>query len=51
MDLTGVSSFVGLGVGAFTVGQTILKVASNKMVKHEKSYSDNQHVFIPFAFL
>jgi hypothetical protein len=32
------------------VGQTSLKAASSKMVKHEKACSDNQHVFIPFAF-
>jgi hypothetical protein len=41
---------VGLGVGDFTVGQAALKGASSKMVKHEKAYSDNQHVFIPLAF-
>ena len=50
MDLTGVSPLVGLGVGTFMVGQAALKVASSKMVKHEKACSDNQHVFIPFAF-
>jgi hypothetical protein len=32
------------------VGQTTLKAALSKMVKHEKAYFDNQHVFIPFAF-
>ena len=41
---------MGLGVGPFTVGQTVLKVASNKVAKHEKPCSDNQHAFIPFAF-
>jgi hypothetical protein len=41
---------VGLGVEDFTVGQTALKAASSKMVKHEKMCSDNQHVFISFAF-
>jgi len=30
--------------------QTTLKAASSKVVKHEKSCSDNQHVFISFAF-
>jgi len=35
MDLTGVSPLVGLGVGAFTVGQVALKVVSNKVVKRE----------------
>ena len=34
MDLTWVSPLVGSGVGAFTVGQTALKVVSNKLVKH-----------------
>ncbi|MFS7922425.1 hypothetical protein Hanom_Chr03g00248991 [Helianthus anomalus] len=41
---------VGLGGSAFTVGQTVLKVASGKVTKHEKACLDNQHVFIPFAF-
>ncbi|GAU17410.1 hypothetical protein TSUD_232870 [Trifolium subterraneum] len=31
-------------------GWTALKAASSKMSKHEKACSDNQHVFIPFAF-
>ncbi|KAK2439585.1 hypothetical protein QL285_024234 [Trifolium repens] len=50
VDLTGVSPLVGLGVGDFIVGREALKAASSKMVKHEKACSDNQHVFIPFAF-
>ncbi|KAK2372319.1 hypothetical protein QL285_073465 [Trifolium repens] len=50
VDLPGVSSLVELGVGDFTVGREALKAASSKMVKHEKTCSDNQHVFIPFAF-
>ena len=50
VDLTGVSPLVGLGVEPFTVGHTALKVASSKVVKHEKACSDNQHAFIPFAF-
>jgi len=50
VDLTEVSPLVGLGAGPFTVGQTTLKAASNKVAKHEKACSDNQHVFIPFAF-
>jgi hypothetical protein len=49
VDLTGVSQLVGLWVGNFTVGQTALKAASSKMVKHEKACSDNQHVFILFV--
>ncbi|GAU30880.1 hypothetical protein TSUD_15660 [Trifolium subterraneum] len=50
VDLTGISPLVGLGVGDFTVGQAALKATSSKMSKHEKACSDNQHVFIPFAF-
>ncbi|MCI85244.1 auxilin-like protein, partial [Trifolium medium] len=50
MDLTGVSPLVGLRADAFTAGQTALKGASSKMTKHEKTCSDNQHAFIPFAF-
>jgi len=41
---------VGLGVGLFTVGQAAIKVASNKVAKHEKTCFDNQHAFIPFSF-
>ncbi|KAK2446469.1 hypothetical protein QL285_017276 [Trifolium repens] len=50
VDLTGVSPLVGLGTMTFTAGQTTLKAASCKVVKHEKTCSDNQHCFIPFAF-
>jgi len=50
VDLIEVSPFVGLSVGPFTVWQTAFKAASNKVVKYEKTYSDNQHAFIPFAF-
>ena len=50
MDLIEVSSFVGLGVGSFTVGHATLKVTSNKMAKYGKTYSDNQHAFIAFVF-
>ena len=50
MDLIEVSPLVGLGVGTFTVGHVALKAASSKVVKHEKTCSDNQHVFIPFIF-
>jgi hypothetical protein len=48
--LIGVSPLVGLGVGAFTVGQVALKATSSKVAKHEKACSDNHHDFIPFAF-
>ena len=51
VDLTGVSPLVGLGVRPFTVGQATLKAASSKVAKHEKACFDNQHVFIPFAFV
>jgi hypothetical protein len=50
LDLTEVFPLMELGVGDFTVGRTTLKVASNKMAKHEKTCSDNPHVFISFAF-
>ena len=39
VDLTGVSPLEGLGVGAFTIGHTALKVASSKVSKHEKGQS------------
>jgi hypothetical protein len=32
------------------VGQTTLKATSSKVVKHEKTCSDNQNAFIPFDF-
>jgi hypothetical protein len=48
-DLIGVS-LVGLGTKAFMVGHATLKVASSKVVKYEKTCSDNQHAFIPFTF-
>jgi hypothetical protein len=41
---------VELTTGDFTVGQTTLKAASNKVVKHESACSNNQHAFIQFAF-
>jgi len=40
----------GIRGRGFMVGQTTLKVALNKVVKHEKTCFDNQHVLIPFAF-
>jgi hypothetical protein len=43
-------SFSKLGVEDYIVGHAAFKVVSSKMVKHEKTYSDNQHVFIQFAF-
>ncbi|KAK2381131.1 hypothetical protein QL285_068765 [Trifolium repens] len=50
VDLTGVSSLVGLTTGDFTVGRAALNAASSKVAKHERACSDNQHAFIPFAF-
>jgi hypothetical protein len=41
VDLTGVSPLVR---------RTIPKAVSSKTVKHEKVCSDNQHIFILFAF-
>ncbi|KAK2420855.1 hypothetical protein QL285_031545 [Trifolium repens] len=49
-DLTGVSPLVGLTTRDFAVGQAALKAASSKVAKHERVCSENQHVFIPFAF-
>jgi hypothetical protein len=48
--LIGVSPLVELMTKNFTVGRTALNVVSNKVAKHEKARSDNQHDFIPFAF-
>jgi hypothetical protein len=50
VDLAGVSPLMGLGVGDFTVGRAALKAASSKIVKHETTCSNNQHVFILFSF-
>ncbi|RHN68840.1 hypothetical protein MtrunA17_Chr3g0118311 [Medicago truncatula] len=50
VDLTGVSQLVKLRIETFTVGQTTLKTMSSKVVKHEKICSNNQHVFVLFAF-
>jgi len=49
VDLTEVSPFVGLGVKTFTVGHTALKVASSKVVKHEKVFCNNPF-FARFIF-
>ncbi|GJZ48785.1 hypothetical protein Tco_0602975 [Tanacetum coccineum] len=50
VDLTGVSSLVGLSSRGFTVGHTALKAASCKVTKHEKACIENQHMFVLFAF-
>jgi hypothetical protein len=39
-----------VGLGDFIVEQTALKSASSKMVKYDKVCTDNQHIFILFAF-
>ncbi|KAL4564267.1 hypothetical protein LXL04_028325 [Taraxacum kok-saghyz] len=41
---------IGLRNEGFTMGQTVLKAASCKVMKHEKACIENQHVFIPFVF-
>jgi hypothetical protein len=46
---TEVSPLVGLRVQTSIVGQAALKTDSSKVVKHEKIYSDNQHIFIFFT--
>nr|GEV19147.1 putative exostosin-like protein [Tanacetum cinerariifolium] len=50
VDLTRVSSLMGLSSQGFTAGEAALKAASCKVKKHEKACLENQHVFIPFAF-
>jgi hypothetical protein len=50
VDLTEVSRLFGVGNENFIVEYTTLNAGSNKMVKHEKIFFDNQHVFIPFVF-
>jgi hypothetical protein len=50
VDLFRVSQLVG-GAETFTAEQkTSLKATSSKVVKHEKTWSYNQHSFIPFTF-
>jgi len=51
VDLIGVSPLVGLGTESFIVGHTTLKTTSNILAKHEKTCSDNQLAFMPFAFV
>jgi hypothetical protein len=51
VDSTEVLPLVELRTETFIVGQTTFKVASSKIVKHEKTCSDNQHIFIQFAFV
>ncbi|KAJ0552955.1 putative exostosin [Helianthus annuus] len=39
-----------LGGSVFMVDQAALKAASDKVTKHEKSYLNNEHMFILFVF-
>jgi hypothetical protein len=41
---------VGSETRDFTVGHAALKATSSKVENHKKVCSDNQHVFISFAF-
>ncbi|MFS8022418.1 putative exostosin [Helianthus anomalus] len=50
VDLTGVSSLIGLRDHGFVAGQAITKAEAGKIAKHEKACIENQHVFVPFAF-
>lgn len=50
MDLTEVSALVGLGIEDFIVGQTTPKTTSSKIVKNEKTCSDNQDAFISYTY-
>ena len=50
VDLTGVSPLVGFRDTGFVAGQAVLKAESKKVTKHETACSENQHVFVPFAF-
>jgi hypothetical protein len=50
VDLIRALPLVGLRAETFTEEQTALKVVSSKVVKHEKTCSDNEHDFVPFAF-
>lgn len=50
VDLTGVSPLVDLRGKGFTAGQAVMKAETKKVDKHDKACSENQHVFVPFAF-
>lgn len=50
MDLCEVSPLVGPRTGDFIVRHASLKIVSSKVVKHVKTYFDNQHIFTPFIF-
>lgn len=48
VDLTRVYALMGMRTRGFNVRQTTFKVASSKIVKHEKVCSDKQYVFQRF---
>jgi len=50
VDLIGVSPLVGLRTVVFVVGQVALKAASIKVIKYEKSCSNDQYAFMSFVF-
>lgn len=50
MDLNRVSLVVGLKIEGFSVWHITLKINLNKVFKHEKMCSHNQHPFISFVF-
>nr|KAJ0205177.1 hypothetical protein LSAT_V11C500270380 [Lactuca sativa] len=50
VNLTGISPLVGLGRWGFTTGHAALKAAAYKVIKHNNTCRENQHVFVPFAF-
>jgi hypothetical protein len=47
--LTGVYSLMGLTIENFNLGQTTFKATSSNVIKHERTFSDNQYAFISFA--
>ena len=50
MDLTGVSPLVDFQINGFVAGQAVLKEETKKVDKHAKACTENQHLFVPFAF-
>ena len=44
------SPLVDLRDNGFTPGQAVMKAKKKKVDKHAKACSENQHVFVPFAF-
>jgi len=50
VDLTGVSPLVDFRDNGFVAGQAVLKAETKKVDKHAKACTENQHLFVPFAF-